>query len=335
MKKVDFFSREEHHIKHGMALYEKMPEKYKGQFFHCEGELAQSKNDIVVVFSYGDLRRADTVGKKIIFMEHGVGMYYNVEHPSYAGSTQHRGNVILRLSPNELHARKERDTLSCPVKVVGVPKMDKWASFRENVRIRRRKPVVAVSFHWDCHVCPETRSAYSYFMRGIDILKMHYNVIGHGHPRIIDRLEKMYKTRGIPVYRDFDDIMKKADVYMCDNSSTIFEFAFIKKPVVFLNSPYYRKNIHHEGNPRFWKYANMGPQANKPDDLVSAVYWALFLYNKNILRMEEATQEIFTFTDGRAGERAVEAIIEALHEYENKRISNGSSEQATILSALS
>ncbi len=156
--KVDFFSREIHHIEHAMAIYKALPKEYQGIF---TDKISELKSDVVAVFSFGDLKIVDGLGKKIIYSEHGTGFFYNNIHPSYAGSVQHRENVILRLVPNERIAAREREVLKCPVEIVGVPKMDKYANkiFKE-----KKSLTVAISFHWDCHVNPETRSAF-YFYR--------------------------------------------------------------------------------------------------------------------------------------------------------------------------
>jgi CDP-glycerol glycerophosphotransferase (TagB/SpsB family) len=103
--------------------------------------------------------------------------------------------------------------------------------------------------------------------------------------------------------------MKDADVYVCDNSSTIFEFAFLKKPVVLLNNPLYRKNVEHEGNPRFWKYANIGPNVNRPHELRGAIIEALNNYDIYKERRDEALKEVFVYLDGKCADRAAKAII--------------------------
>lgn len=304
MKKVDFLAREIHHQKHARAIYDALPEKYRGVFTADPAEL---KSSIVATFSYGDLKKASALGKKVIYGEHGVGLYYNTEHASYAGSTKNRECVILRLSPNERHAKKERETLTCPVEVVGVPMMDKWAN--RNYRVKTYNPTVAISFHFDCLVCPETRSAFSYYQAALSRLAENFKVIGHGHPRMIEKLAYYYKRYGIQIEKDFDKVLQKADVYICDNSSTIFQFAFTKKPVVLLNCPYYRKNVEHEGNPRFWKHAGMGPQVDHFNDLVKSVRLALDSREAYRPKLEEAVADLFVYQDGKCAERAAQAII--------------------------
>lgn len=313
-QKVDFFARESHHAEHARAIYNKMPDTHKGNFFVTLDGILQSENDYVVVFCYGDLKALHHTRKKVIFSDHGAGMYYNVAHPSYAGSTASRDNVILRLSPNKTHADKEKETLNSkvPIEIVGMPKLDRWAHIRETYPARKNtigKPVVAVSFHWDCMVCPETRSAYRHFLPGLKALSREFTVIGHGHPRIMNTLRPLYRKLGIKSQAQWTKILEQADVYVCDNSSTIYEFAFLNKPVVLMNAPMYRHSVEHPGNPRFWKHANIGPQIDNPDEMIDAVYEAWHNYDAYLPLLQKAARHVVTYTDGKCAERAVHAII--------------------------
>lgn len=315
---VDFFAREEHHILHARAIYDKMPPEHKGEFYTTTRSITASLNKYVVVFSFGDLKYVNTLRKKVIYSDHGTGMFYNVVHGSYAGSTAYRDKVVMRLSPNETHAKKERETLiGVPVKVVGVPKMDEWAPRRNDFLESKRynsdqRPTVAISFHWDCLVCPETRSSYKHFAPALEELAENFNVIGHAHPRIMNEMRAIYKRLNIKVVADFPRVMREADIYICDNSSTIYEFAYLNKPVVLLNSPHYRKDVEHEGNPRFWKYADIGPQVDSPELLVPSVWEAWDYFDEYLPRMQEASKHVFTYLDGKCGERAVKAILSVL-----------------------
>lgn len=315
--KIDFFAREKHHIEHAQAIYNKLPEEIKGDFLTDAKDLDKTENEVVACFCYGDLKKADEAGKKIIYSEHGIGMYYNTEHPSYAGSLTHRKNVILRLVPNQLAYDKEKESLECPIEIIGVPKMDKYFHLRSKPLRIKRTPTIAISFHWDCLVCPETRSSFRYYLKSFPFLSSEFNVIGHGHPRIFGQLYDLYRHNGIRPVEDFDTVIREADIYICDNSSTIFEFAYTKKPVILLNNPSYRRDIEHKGNPRFWKNADIGLQVDDAVSLVSAIHTALTEYEESGCsdRQEEITKEMFHFVDGKCSERAANIIYNFIKEY--------------------
>lgn len=306
--KIDCLAREPHHQLHAHAIFDKLPQDVKGVFCQSEQELAESKNEVVLASAYGDLRIIERLGKKAVFTEHGVGLFYNTEHPSYVGSTASRDAVILRLVPNERAAARSREVMNCPVEVIGVPKMDRFAN-RPVKMNRRYSTVVAVSFHFDAVVCPETRSAWRHYMGNLGMLSAKYKVLGHAHPRIFKKLAPIYARMGIKPVEDFSEVLKKADIYAVDNSSTLFEFAFTGKPVIVLNCPYYRKWVEHSGNPRFWKYADIGYNVEKQTGIREAVDWTLEHWRENAVRQREIVEDMFTFTDGRAAERAVNAIL--------------------------
>jgi hypothetical protein len=305
--KIGIFARERHHKVHAQAIAD-------GLGVVVKDNLSDIDEDIVCVFSYGDLKLIDELGKYIIFCEHGVGMYYNNAHPSYAGSLTKREKVILRLSPNENHAQKERETLECPVEVIGVPKLDKYAN--KYWDFNKEKPTVAISFHFDCFVNPETRSSFFHFQKIIPELKKHFNLLGHAHPRLMRDIEGFYIKNKIRVIKDFDDVIRLADVYVIDNSSTIFEWCITNKPIVLLNPPFYRREVEHKGNPRFWKHSGIAPLCDKPEDLIASIWEAVNNHDKYLPKIREAEKDVLTFTDGKCAERAVQAIKKHIQQYE-------------------
>jgi glycosyltransferase involved in cell wall biosynthesis len=90
---------------------------------------------------------------------------------------------------------------------------------------------------------------------------------------MIDRLEQTYRQCGIEVVRSFDEVCRRADVYACDNSSSIYEFASTGRPVVLLNAPWFRRDVEH--GLRFWAAAGIGRQVDEPEDLAEAIRCSL------------------------------------------------------------
>lgn len=262
----------------------------------------------VLVASYGDVKKARHQNRKqIAFMEHGIGQSYipdgrNSSLRSYAGGPD-RDDVGLFLVPNEYAGAKFRETYpDARVEVIGSPKLDSLPAKDPSIPL-----TVAVSFHWDCYLVPETVSAFGHFRFVLDELKAAYNLIGHGHPRAFTgppMLERRYRRLEIPAVQDFADVCRQADLYICDNSSSLYEFASTGRPVVVMNSPNYRKDVHH--GLRFWE-AIPGIEVDSPGRLLDAVALALTDPPHLRAKREAALDMVYAYRSG-AAQRAAAAL---------------------------
>ena len=137
-----------------------------------------------------------------------------------------------------------------------------------------RQAVICTSFHWNSKsIAPETTSAWEHYQRAIILLSRHRHVLGHAHPREMFKIGKWYQRSNIEVAASFDDVLRRADVYACDNSSSLFEFAATGRPVVVLNHPAYRRNVEH--GLRFWAAAGIGVNVDDHLKLGAAVERAI------------------------------------------------------------
>lgn len=276
MATVNFLASEAHYVDHIAPVWAALNNDIRGTFITTTSEAherAQSYGidsikgvagaSLTLVASYGDYRK--TTGP-VVLMEHGVGHTYSNDHPSYAGSPG-KDRVVLFLCPNQPTAAKNRETYpDKPVEVIGVPKLD-------NTPVRPpRGRTAAISFHWDARIAPESRTALPHYRRILPKLAQdkRFNLIGHAHPRKNwpARLEAAYKAYKIPYVADFQEVLKEADVYIVDVSSTAYEFAAAGRPVIHLNAPWYRRRVNH--GIRYWNYLP-GPMVDRPEDLADTI----------------------------------------------------------------
>jgi hypothetical protein len=326
MNRVDFLANEPHFIFHLAPVYNKLHPDIKGRFYVPE-ELTQHakfknveptiyKNQetfkkqirfdksIVAAASWGDLKRIQESNRTAILFEHGTGQTYSNRHASYAGG-RGREKVRLFLCPNELVAQKNRQSYpGARIEVIGCPKMDEF--YLKEPKPISNPPVIAVSFHWECNVCPETKSGFPYFAEAVLKLAKKYKVLGHSHPRYWNVLGPWYKANGIERIWNFEEILNRADVYCIDNSSTLFEFASINRPVVVLNPPWYRRDVNH--GLRFWEYSNIGVYCNDPGDLIKCVEKVLADPPTIQKRRHEINDILYPVRDGSAAQKAADAI---------------------------
>lgn len=228
-----------------------------------------------LVASYGDNKKARRVGYgPIAFLEHGIGQsYLGPAHGSYAGG-EDRDDVGLFLVPNAHAAGRWHAAYpDARVEIVGSPRIDELPRGPRRADSVGTDAVVAVTFHWTCTLYPETMPAFAHFRGAIAELARARPVIGHAHPRMIDRLAGYYARNGIELVRDFDDVCERADVLIADNTSAMYEFASTGRPVVVMNPPWYRRDVHH--GLRFWDAAHVGLQVSAPGELAQTVERAL------------------------------------------------------------
>jgi CDP-Glycerol:Poly(glycerophosphate) glycerophosphotransferase len=321
--KLDILAGERHFLTHLAPIWRALPEELRGTFVVRTPNLLQParklglKVDCLIPFprsgnaalvaSWGDLRLIPD-GVPTAYMEHGAGFTYSGvnDHPSYAGGRGH-GAVELFLCPNEIVAAANRRAYpQAAIEVVGCPKLD-------HLKVRGVEGrTVAVSFHWPATICPETSWAfpeYRNYLRTLASLA-GAQVLGHGHPRAYRTLSSWYaKYRSIEPVEEFTEVLDRADLYVVDTSSTIYEFAAAGRPVVLLNSMRYRRNIHH--GLRFWDHLP-GPQVDHGRDLADTVTEMLSGGWRDWEdARRSAVEAVFPFR-GEATERTIEALKRVL-----------------------
>lgn len=320
---VDVLATEAHFVDHLGAVYAALPPEARGSFYVSRDAEARARaigvepkvanggpQHPTLVASYGDLVRAarGTPGhRKVAIMEHGAGQSYggrpgSARHGSYAGGSG-RGAASLFLHPGEHPAARDRRTYPrARVEVVGSPHLD-------TLPVREGAPgrVVAFSFHFNAPIAAEARTSYPWIFPAIAALRGRFALLGHAHPRMYDAVRPRYEKLGIEPVRLFSDVCRRADVYVCDNSSTLFAFAATGRPVVVLNPPWYDRRVDH--GLRFWSAAGVGVNCNDPAALADCIDRALELRPDDVAAREAALDLVYAYRRG-AAKRAADVLVE-------------------------
>lgn len=314
---VTFFSTEAHYAHHLWPVFQVMD---GARWFHNgEPELLAEyvKDQTVVVAAHSDLLVAHKAGaRKIVLMQHGAGQSYlsgakKYQHSSYPGGRGHE-RAALALFPNQQahdhHYQRYGDRV--PAEVVGCPKLDSWVDLPP--KPRSDPPMVVISFHWRCKVAREAGTVWDdYGLAAIEALVAMRDVgeidlAVHAHPRIADEVLNAWPGHWrVPFLDSFGSVRDVADLYVCDNSSTMFEFAALGRPVVVMNSPRWRRDVHHGG--RFWDWATVGPQVSGADGLPEAIATALSDGHGTDWARRSVVSEVYPYL-GSASQRAAGAI---------------------------
>jgi hypothetical protein len=296
---IDVFASHPWYVDHLRPVYEALGD-HQGTFiqkFANRNLLHERTRNPILVCSWGDMAIARRLGyQHIALAQHGAGQSYPASkrpnYPSYPGGSGNEG-VSLFLTPNQHSAdRWKKAYPRARVEVVGCPKLDTLPK-----RLPGPGPVVAVSFHWNFGMCPETLSVLPEYQSALIPLAKRYQVIGHGHPRRRD-LPNVYRRTGIEHVPNFADILRRADVYVFDNSSSGFEFAATGRPVVVLNGRSFRRDAHH--GLRFWDAAGVGVNVNRPGDLLDGVARALIDGPSDAAERERALDIVYQPRSGGA-----------------------------------
>lgn len=326
---ISAFGTLPHYRAHMAPILEALPESLRGPLVDKTEDLPD--DGPVIVAGFVDLSRVK--GRRpIIYVEHGAGQTYDgdaiyaTRHPSYSGSTHASFNrVVLFVCPNETVADRWRvvqpDT---PAVAVGCPKLDVW---------HRRMPppvdlappslvdaspiiaavtgVVGWTWHWGAQInVKEATSALPYYERQLPeiVAKLRGNgidIIGHAHPRAAGPIGRMWKNLGVPWTDDPDDLFADCDLLVADNTSLLYEFASLDRPIVALNAPWYRRRVNH--GLRFWDDVP-GIQINEPAELPWNIQIALGDPYSVAVARRATIARVYGPTDGNASQRAAQAI---------------------------
>lgn len=321
---IDFWASHSHLADHLLPVWLALPPETRGTFsvpHELISYLAQrgvmgdtnvpTRGQVMVMARGRDLKR-DKHDVRVL-LEHGVGQTYSGAHnDSY--SDGERPWIDLHLVPSERVAQMSGENAV----VVGCPKMDRFHALSAPRLppggMRPPNPCVAFTWHWDgSAVAPEAGTAFYEYRDALAALAATpdrgYDIIGHAHPRIQHEAFPWYERAGIRVARTLDEVFNSAHVLVCDNSSAMFEFASLDRPVVVVNASTYRKDVSHGG--RFWEWAGVGVQVDQPDMLDFAIHETLKRGTTSCeARRREIVRECYGYLDGHCAERAAAAILE-------------------------
>ena len=186
----------------------------------------------------------------------------------------------------------------------GQPKVDRWIGHKP----QNDKPIIAVSFRWRESTC--ALNHYQEHLSGFikEASERGWEVLGHGHPLRWEKCFKpLWKSLGVSFTSDFEKVMRVANVYCADASSTSFEFAATDRPVVFLDCPAYeerRESMWHR-----FSHAYAGVTCNHPRDMAESIAEALIDSPEQKALRAKAVAEIFGKNDGLSSQRAAQKLL--------------------------
>lgn len=291
---IDFFAgAQSHYLAHLWPLWYALPVEQRGTFWATGNAAAEVQRETphfrigtpgnfgppTVVAGSLDAARVDP-RRPLVYVEHGTGQrYLNDPRPQERNTLK---RCALYLSPRQTNEAKNQVPIGCP----------KLEPFKGQTP----GDAIAVTFHWQSRAIPEADWAWPEYKESVVSLSKHYEVIGHGHPRIFSKLRRFWEANGIEPVESLIEVFQRSKLLIGDNSSALFEVAALDRPVVLLNSRRYRRGINH--GLRFWSHAGIGLQVDQPGDLLGSVEQALG--DENAAERRRLIKEVYvgTLADG-------------------------------------
>lgn len=312
---IHAFGSRPHYLDHLEPIWYRLAQDLRGTWHVKLPPAHQRPGGVWMVASYDDARAL--AGQRVVYVEHGAGQTYAPEPGARREQRGYSGgpgldHVALFVCPSATVAA--RWTARYPrarVAVVGCPKLD--------VHHRRADPppdppTVAFTWHFNSPSgIPEAQSALGHYQRHLSATwaalgAAGVTVVASGHPRVRKRLQRLYGRLGVAVEWSDAALLRTAHLLVADNTSLLYEFASLDRPVVVLNAPTYRRHVHH--GLRFWDQVP-GRQVDGPEGLAATVLDELD-HDTHAASRREAVAAVYDRCDGHASQRAATAIEELL-----------------------
>jgi hypothetical protein len=298
---IYFYASQPHYWRHMAPI----ADRFEAQSFTRIRQVPDDDTPVVIA----GMMDLDGLGLQhpVALVEHGAGQtYQGLEHSSWAGGTG-RDRVGLVLVPRQeladAHLQRYPDSAAA---VVGCPALDR------HVGQPRAGGTVAFTFHPDwtpSNRIPELRSAFPHYKKYLpDVVGQlqanGFHVVGHHHPRWLG-LERFWRRLGLPTESDWDALLPRLSCVVVDNSSVGWEALAVGVGCVWLNAPWYRRDVEH--GLRFWAGAErFGSLCDDPCGIPTAVGREAEQASRGAV--QGAMRVVYTYDDNRSAERAADAI---------------------------
>lgn len=235
-----------------------------------------------------------------VYMEHGTGLQ---GHRYDTVEMMERADLILL--PNEFTKLelKSKGLMNPAAVVVGTPKMDDLISIPQP----EDKTTIALSFHWT-----GSGQNWRHYEKPIIQLRKNYKLIGHAHPYVWSKLRNVWRRLGIEPVATFEEVVRRAWIYACDHSSTLYEWAALDRPLIKLERRN-GQNLLQSSGLLYDDYQDIGITAG-PKDLEECFKACLNEPFAWQFQRKDATDALYPHL-GSSSKRAIHYIREA---YERK-----------------
>lgn len=295
------------YARHLRAVWKHLPTDLRGRFLTLPSATGNqlARRDVVIVAGWQDIGRIRE--QRVIYLEHGAGQTYNgapasADSVGYHGNSHHPANVVGYLCPRQDVA----DSWHRPALAAGCPPLDAHPT-----HAYAGPRLASVSFHWPATLCAEAGSAFEHWRAHLPAVVAHlraagFEPVGHWHPRN-PTMRAVWRELGVSRVDDIDSLLSSVSLVVADNTSLLYEAAALGLPVLALNSPAYRRDVHH--GLRFWSHVP-GWQIDTLDQLLAIDVDRYVTDDWSRAERESAVAYCYAPTLGTAGRLAADWIVD-------------------------
>lgn len=278
-------------------------------------------NDIIYPFWGNYPHLAGLARSKTIFLQHGVTKD-DISH--WLNKYDKRIFLIVTVSDKERESFLESDYgySEESVKVLGFPRFD----FLERLE-DKREVVFMPSWRRQYDLLKEDEFIQTDFFKSInELLNDHelleflksknYKLVFKPHRNILKFINAFNIPDGVKLGHDisYNDIFNHSSLLITDYSSVAFDFAYIKKPLIYYHP---NKDYHFDVDKSYFKYDSMGfgPVTETLDELKGQIMKSI--ENKCMMdeEYEKRVDDFFTYIDKNNSERIIDAILEISEDF--------------------
>ena len=251
--------------------------------------------------------------KKIakIGFDHGLYQFKRWTRAKY----YNQFDIYFVSSENQVQAARQRGITT--VRAVGYPKIDKMfdgsisrenlASLRQKLNLQPEKATVVFTSTWDVGGL----SALTKWVDRVHELTPRYNILLTAHPwtkkTLLQKLKNIPGAFYLPE-ADVSPYLMLADVFVGDYNSLIGEFCALDKPIITFRTPSSERSVAAVRE----LIAEISDQVDTFDEVPAAIEQCLHHPRARSDARQKANRLLYKALDGKAGERAAQAIRELI-----------------------
>ena len=271
-------------------------------------------NDIIYPF-WGNFNYiAGLVKSQTVFLQHGVTLH---DVSQWLNKYNKNLSMLVAVSDYEKDSFLQGDYgyEEDVVKVLGFPRFD-YLECSNN----KREIVVMPTWRRKLHVFNRETfkksdffKVYNYLLNDEELLEFldskGYTLVFKPHPNLIKFMDAFDKHPLVDFSeRSYKDIFNYSSMLITDYSSVAFDFAYMKKPVIYYH--FDRNDFHFDIENSYFKYDSMGfgPIADTYEELKKEIMDLVLNYCEMDDFYKKRVDKFFKFRDGNNSKRVYDAI---------------------------